>query len=83
MNSVAISAHLAPDTETRVTVFDATPDRTDPFVSLRIGGPDITLALLAAPGSASALRALAQAAQEAAQVLDAMTTTTTTQDGAA
>jgi hypothetical protein len=79
MKSLAISAHIAPDTETRVTVFDTTPDRNDPFVSLRIAGPDITLALLAAPGTASALRELAHAAQEAAQVLDTMTTL----DGAA
>jgi hypothetical protein len=79
MNSLTVSAHIAPDSEIRVTVFDTTPDHTDPFVSLRIGGPDITLALLAAPDSAPTLRALAHAAEEAADVLDTMTR----QDGAA
>jgi hypothetical protein len=81
MNSLTISAHIAPDTEIRVNVFDTTPEHTDPFVSLRIGGPDITVALLVSPDSAPTLRALAHAAEEAAEVLDAMTTTT--QDGAA
>ncbi|MGW2572329.1 hypothetical protein [Streptomyces sp. NPDC001537] len=73
MKTLTISAHVALDTEIRVTVFENTPDRTDPFVSLRIGGPDITVALLVPPGSAPALRALAHAAEEAAEVLDSMT----------
>ena len=73
MNSLAISAHLTPDTETRVTVFDVTPDRSEPFISLRIGGQGVAVALLVSPDSAQALRALALAATEAAQVLETMT----------
>ncbi|MFE5922596.1 hypothetical protein [Streptomyces sp. NPDC056468] len=73
MNSLTVSAHVTPDTETRVTVFDVTPDRSEPFISLRIAGQSVVVALLVSPDSAQALRALALAATEAAQVLEAMT----------
>jgi hypothetical protein len=71
VNSLTTSAHIEPDTRFRVTPF---ADRTAPFVSLRIGGDFIEIALLAAPGASGALRRLAAAAIEAAGALDAMTT---------
>ncbi|GED86969.1 hypothetical protein [Streptomyces sp. 6-11-2] len=80
MKTITISAHLEPDTTSRVTVFDSTPDG-ECFVSLRIGGELIDIALLAQPGTAGALRALARAAEEAASALDLITDTTS--DGAA
>ncbi|GHA14616.1 hypothetical protein ACFOOM_10880 [Streptomyces echinoruber] len=69
MKSFTASAHLEPDSTSRVSVFDATED-SGPFVSLRIGGQLVDLALIARPGTASALRALARAADEAASALD-------------
>ncbi|MFF0556517.1 hypothetical protein [Streptomyces sp. NPDC004266] len=70
MNSLSVSGHLQPDTRTRVTPF---PDSSRPFVSLRIEGDDIEIALLVRPGSAGALRILAAAATEAAATLDTLT----------
>ncbi|MFF4758835.1 hypothetical protein [Streptomyces sp. NPDC001292] len=72
MKTITTSAHLEPGTTMRVTVFDSTPDG-EGFVSLRIGGDSIDLALLARPGTADALRALARAATEAAAALDRLT----------
>ncbi|MYV46164.1 hypothetical protein [Streptomyces sp. SID2888] len=73
MKTITTSAHLEPDTTTRVTVFDSTPDG-ECFVSLRIGGELIDIAL-PQPGTAGALRALARAAEEAASALDQITET--------
>ncbi|MEU6193849.1 hypothetical protein [Streptomyces sp. NPDC047061] len=70
MDNVTISAHIEPDTRFRVTPF---ADRAYPFVSLRIGGDLVEIALLAAPGTSEALQNLAAAAIEAAGALDAMT----------
>ncbi|MEU0410123.1 hypothetical protein ABZ307_20205 [Streptomyces griseorubiginosus] len=71
MKSLTTSAHIEPDTRCRVTPF---ADRTNPFVSLRIEGDSIEIALIARPGTSAALRTLAAAAIEAAGVLDALTT---------
>ncbi|MEU8527895.1 hypothetical protein AB0C77_20235 [Streptomyces sp. NPDC048629] len=70
MNGFTVSGHLRPDTRVRVTPF---PSSSRPFVSLRIEGDDIEIALLTSSGSAHALRDLAAAATEAADVLDALT----------
>ncbi|MFG2462450.1 hypothetical protein ACGFWE_36050 [Streptomyces sp. NPDC048523] len=70
MQTITTSAHIEPDTHFRVTPF---PDPAHPFVSLRIGGDFVEIALLAAPGTSEALRNLAAAAIEAAGALDAMT----------
>ncbi|MFF4312306.1 hypothetical protein [Streptomyces sp. NPDC001507] len=70
MENVTISAHIEPDTRFRVTPF---ADRAYPFVSLRIGGDLVEIALLAAPGTSEALRSLAAAAIEAAGALNAVT----------
>ncbi|MGY5045778.1 hypothetical protein ACWDE0_08990 [Streptomyces sp. 900105755] len=70
MDNVTVSAHIEPDTRFRVTPF---ADRAHPFVSLRIGGDSVEIALLAAPGTSETLRSLAAAAIEAAGALDAMT----------
>ncbi|MGW0628966.1 hypothetical protein [Streptomyces sp. NPDC002758] len=75
MKTLTTSAHLEPDTTSRVTVFDET-DETGCFVSLRIGGELIDIALIARPGTADALRALARAADEAASALDRITEST-------
>ncbi|MEV6614632.1 hypothetical protein AB0N31_12310 [Streptomyces sp. NPDC051051] len=72
MKSLTTSAHLEPDTTSSVTVFSPT-DHGGRFVSLRIGGGDVDLALIAQPGTADVLRALARAADEAASALDQMT----------
>ncbi|MFC3575593.1 hypothetical protein ACFOZ0_20395 [Streptomyces yaanensis] len=69
MRTLTTSAHLEPDTTTRVNVFAPTPGE-DGFVSLRVGGEFIDVALIAQPGCADALRALARAAEEAAVALD-------------
>ena len=69
MKTLTTSAHIEPDTRCRVTPFT---DRTHPFVSLRIQGDSIEIALLASPGTSQALRTLAAAATEAAGVLDAL-----------
>ncbi|MGW3386101.1 hypothetical protein [Streptomyces cinereoruber] len=70
MNGLSVNGHLQVDTRIRVTPF---PDRLRPFVSLRIEGDAIDIALLVSSGSADALRALAAAATEAAAVLDTLT----------
>ncbi|MFF9122654.1 hypothetical protein ACF09J_05025 [Streptomyces sp. NPDC014889] len=69
MKSLTASAHLEPDSTSRVSVFGVTDD-SGPFVSLRIGGERVDIALIARPGTADALRALARAADEAATALD-------------
>ncbi|MBC2866029.1 hypothetical protein H1R13_13830 [Streptomyces mexicanus] len=79
MKSLTASAHLEPDSTSRVSVFDATGD-DEPFVTLRIGGKLVDVALIAQPGTADALRALARAAEEAASALDQITDTTTDGD---
>ncbi|MFD9487737.1 hypothetical protein ACFWBX_27955 [Streptomyces sp. NPDC059991] len=68
MNGATTTAHLEPDTEIRVNVFDT-------FVSVRIGGL-VAVSLIADTGTSEVLRSLAHAAQEAAQTLEAMTTPT-------
>ncbi|WP_328681381.1 hypothetical protein [Streptomyces sp. NBC_00343] len=73
MQTITTSAHIEPDTRFRVTPF---PDRTNPFVSLRIGGDFVEIALIARLGTSQALRDLAAAAIEAAGALDAMSTDT-------
>jgi hypothetical protein len=79
MKTLTISSHLEPDTSARVNVFDPTPE-DDGFVSLRIGGGLIDLALIARPGTAGALRALARAADQAASALDRIAVRTTDGD---
>ncbi|MEU0964281.1 hypothetical protein ABZ357_02160 [Streptomyces sp. NPDC005917] len=71
MKSITTSAHIEPDTAARVDVFDGT-DHGGCFVSLRLGGDFVDIALIARPESSKALRALARAAEEAAHVLDRM-----------
>lgn len=71
MKSLTTSAHIEPDTRYRVTPF---ADRTNPFVSLRIEGDFVEIALIARPGTSESLRNLAAAAIEAAGALDAMVT---------
>ncbi|MFF4760594.1 hypothetical protein [Streptomyces sp. NPDC001292] len=71
MKSLTTSAHIEPDTRFRVTPF---ADRANPFVSLRIEGDSIEIALIASAGTSTALRNLATAAIEAAGALDAITT---------
>ncbi|MFB7113795.1 hypothetical protein [Streptomyces sp. NPDC056291] len=80
MRTLTTSAHLEADTTARVTVFDPTPE-DEGFVSLRVGGEFVDLALIARPGTADALRALACAAEEAASALDRIAETAS--DGAA
>lgn len=70
MKSLTTSAHIEPDTRFRVTPF---ADRANPFVSLRVEGDSIEIALIASAGTSEALRNLAAAAIEAAGALDAMT----------
>ncbi|WP_405557881.1 hypothetical protein OHV08_28825 [Streptomyces canus] len=74
MQTITTSAHIEPDTRFRVTSF---ADRTNPFVSLRIGGDLVELALIARLGTSEALRSLAAAAIEAAGALEALATDTT------
>ncbi|MET8446585.1 hypothetical protein [Streptomyces sp. NPDC005209] len=69
MKTLTTSAHIEPDTRYRVTPF---ADRACPFVSLRIEGDFIEIALLATTGASEALRNLAAAATEAAGLLDAL-----------
>ena len=69
MKTVTTSAHIEPDTRYRVTPF---ADRTNPFVSLRIEGDFVEIALIARPGTSEALRRLAAAATEAAGALDSL-----------
>lgn len=72
MKALTASAHLEPDSTSRVTVFDKT-DGSGCFVSLRIGGELLEVALIARPGTVGALRSLARAAEEAASALDRIT----------
>jgi hypothetical protein len=71
VKSLITSAHIEPNSRFRVTEFS---DSADPFVSLRIGGDLVEIALIAAPGTSETLRNLAAAALEAADALDAMNT---------
>ncbi|GGW64845.1 hypothetical protein CP966_12195 [Streptomyces galilaeus] len=73
MKSLGTSAHIETDTRFRVTPF---ADRSHPFVSLRIEGDFVEIALIAALGTSETLRRLAAAAIEAAGALDAMATDT-------
>ncbi|MER5181873.1 hypothetical protein ABT009_26550 [Streptomyces sp. NPDC002896] len=74
MNDLTITAHLGADTRTRVVSFpDTGADRGGRFVTLRIGGGPVDIALIAIPGTADVLRAIATAATEAARELDGMT----------
>lgn len=70
MNDLTVSAHIDPGTRFRVTSF---PSPAFPFVSLRIEGTSVEIALLVSAGSADALRDLAAAATEGATVLDSLT----------
>ncbi|WP_405992145.1 hypothetical protein [Streptomyces sp. NBC_00986] len=73
MKSITTSAHIEPDTRSRVSIFPASSPRSgDHFVSLRIEGDFIEIALIARPGTSEALRNLAAAATEAAGALDAI-----------
>ncbi|MFF0833781.1 hypothetical protein [Streptomyces sp. NPDC003344] len=74
MQTLTTSAHLEPDTTARVSRFAPTVD-DEGFVSLRIGGAQLDIAFIARPGTADTLRAIAQAAEEAATVLDRLTDT--------
>ncbi|MEU6252230.1 hypothetical protein [Streptomyces sp. NPDC047043] len=69
MKSLTTSAHLEPDTRYRVTPF---ADRANPFVSLRVEGDSVEIALIARLGTSASLRSLAAAAIEAAGALDAL-----------
>ena len=70
MNDITVTAHLTTDTRTRVVVF-ADHD----FVSLRIGGGPVDVALIAPAGTADILRAISAAADLAARELDDLTIT--------
>ncbi|GGW73488.1 hypothetical protein [Streptomyces xantholiticus] len=67
MNDITVTAHLTTDTRTRVVVF-ADHD----FVSLRIGGGTVDVALIAPAGTADILRAISAAADQAARELDTL-----------
>jgi hypothetical protein len=67
MNDITVTAHLTTDTRTRVVVF-ADHD----FVSLRIGGGPVDVALIAPAGTADILRAISAAADQAARELDTL-----------
>ncbi|WP_425833764.1 hypothetical protein [Streptomyces fractus] len=67
MKSLTISAHMEQDSASRLVVFDS-------FVIVRVGGRDVEITLLATPGTSTALRDLAARLNEAAQILDTMTT---------
>ncbi|MFD7404077.1 hypothetical protein ACFV7R_15680 [Streptomyces sp. NPDC059866] len=73
MRSLTTSAHIEPDTRFCVTPF---ADSAEPFVSLRLEGEFVAVALIASLGTSEALRSLAAAAIEAAGALDAMATDT-------
>ncbi|MEU8832757.1 hypothetical protein [Streptomyces sp900116325] len=68
MNDITVTAHLDTDTTTRVVAF---PDHD--FVNVRIGGGPVDIVLIAALGTADALRAIATAATQAACELDGLT----------
>jgi hypothetical protein len=79
VKSLTASAHLEPDSTSQAHVIDATDDG-GAFVSLRIGGKLVDIALIARPGTAGALRALARAADEAASAPDQIAARTTDGD---
>ncbi|MFI8240990.1 hypothetical protein ACIF83_27555 [Streptomyces sp. NPDC085866] len=74
MRTLTTSAHMEPDTTARLSVFAPTPE-DEGFVSLRVGGEFVDIALIARPGTADALRVLARVAEEAAAVLDQLADT--------
>lgn len=75
VRALTTTAHLEADTTARVSLFGpASGD--EGFVSLRVGGEFVDLALIARPGTADALRTLARAAEEAAAALDRIAKTT-------
>ncbi|MFJ9223464.1 hypothetical protein ACIRJL_45810 [Streptomyces sp. NPDC102383] len=67
MKGLTVSAHVEPDSASRLVVFDS-------FVIVRVGGRDVEITLLATPGTSAVLRDLAARLNEAAQVLDHMAT---------
>ncbi|MFE9495979.1 hypothetical protein [Streptomyces collinus] len=69
MKTLTTSAHIEPDARFRVTPF---ADRANSFVSLRVEGDSVEIALIASLGTSEALRNLAAAAIEAAGALDVM-----------
>ncbi|RSM98909.1 hypothetical protein DMH25_29020 [Streptomyces sp. WAC 01325] len=71
MRTFTATAHIQPDTESVIHVFDG-PDHTSraPFLSLRVGNGDVDVVFIADLGTADALRALAAAADKAATILD-------------
>ena len=75
MNTFTATAHLQPDTESVLRVFDDVEHTSAaPFVSLRVGNGDVDVdvVFIADLGTSDALRALATAATEAATVLDTL-----------
>ncbi|MFE6360178.1 hypothetical protein ACFVP3_09260 [Streptomyces sp. NPDC057806] len=71
MKTLTVTAHLEPDTEPVIRVFDGADHASPaPFISLRIGNGDVDVVLIADHTAAPALRALAQAADKAAAVLE-------------
>ncbi|MFI5664689.1 hypothetical protein [Streptomyces sp. NPDC051684] len=67
MKSLTVSAHVEPDSVSRLVTFDG-------FVVVRVGGRDVEVTLLASPDTSKALRDLAARLNEAAQILDTMAT---------
>ncbi|MFZ3595569.1 hypothetical protein [Streptomyces sp. BH104] len=65
MKSLTVSAHVEPDSASRLVTFDG-------FVVVRLGGSNVEVSLLASPDTSKALRDLAARLNEAAQVLDTM-----------
>jgi hypothetical protein len=73
VNTLTTTAHLEPDTEAVIRVFDGTGHASPaPFISLRVGNGDVDVVFLADLDAAPALRTLAMAAEKAATVLDEM-----------
>ncbi|MFF3614669.1 hypothetical protein [Streptomyces sp. NPDC002580] len=71
MKTLTTTAHLEPDTQSVIRVFDGADHACpDPFISLRIGNGDVDVVLIADLAAAPVLRTLAQAAESAASVLD-------------
>ncbi|MGD6744881.1 hypothetical protein ACOKM3_23970 [Streptomyces sp. BH106] len=67
MKSLTVSAHMEPDSASRLATFDD-------FVVVRVGGSNVEISLLASPDTSKALRDLAARLNEAAQILDTMAT---------
>ncbi|MFJ8931782.1 hypothetical protein ACIRLA_34885 [Streptomyces sp. NPDC102364] len=73
MKGLTVSAHVEPDSTSRLVVFDN-------FVIVRVGGRDVEITLLATPGTSAVLRDLARTANEAAEVLDKLADCSTDSD---